>query len=47
MNQPQDMLSAKPVLKVIGVGGGGGNAVNRMMMYMELNILPLIQIARY
>ena len=27
MNQPQDMLSAKPVLKVIGVGGGGGNAV--------------------
>ena len=31
MNQPQDMLSAKPVLKVIGVGGGGGNAVNRMI----------------
>ena len=27
MNQPQDM----PVLKVIGVGGGGGNAVNRMI----------------
>ena len=25
------MLSAKPVLKVIGVGGGGGNAVNRMI----------------
>ena len=31
MNQPQYMLSAKPVLKVIGVGGGGGNAVNRMI----------------
>ena len=31
MNQPQDMLSAKPVLKVIGVGGGDGNAVNRMI----------------
>lgn len=31
MNQPQDMLSAKPVLKVIGVGGGGGNAINRMI----------------
>lgn len=31
MNQPQDMLSAKPILKVIGVGGGGGNAVNRMI----------------
>lgn len=36
MNQPQDMskqdmFSAKPVLKVIGVGGGGGNAVNRMI----------------
>lgn len=31
MNQAQDMFSAKPVLKVIGVGGGGGNAVNRMI----------------
>ena len=31
MNHAQDMLSAKPVLKVIGVGGGGGNAVNRMI----------------
>lgn len=31
MNQPHDMFSAKPVLKVIGVGGGGGNAVNRMI----------------
>lgn len=36
MNQSQsmnndDMFSAKPVLKVIGVGGGGGNAVNRMI----------------
>ena len=25
------MLSAEPVLKVVGVGGGGGNAVNRMI----------------
>lgn len=31
MNQPRDMFSAKPILKVIGVGGGGGNAVNRMI----------------
>lgn len=32
MNQPNDdMFSAKPVLKVIGVGGGGGNAINRMI----------------
>lgn len=31
MNQAQDMFSAKPILKVIGVGGGGGNAVNRMI----------------
>ena len=31
MNQPKDMFSAKPVLKVIGVGGGGGNAVKRMI----------------
>ncbi len=31
MDQPRDMFSAKPVLKVIGVGGGGGNAVNRMI----------------
>ncbi len=31
MNQPQDMFSAKAVIKVIGVGGGGGNAVNRMI----------------
>ena len=27
----EDMFSAKPVLKVVGVGGGGGNAVNRMI----------------
>lgn len=31
MDQPRDMFSAKPILKVIGVGGGGGNAVNRMI----------------
>lgn len=27
----EDMYSAKAVLKVVGVGGGGGNAVNRMI----------------
>ena len=27
----QDAFSEKPILKVIGVGGGGGNAVNRMI----------------
>lgn len=27
----QDAFNEKPVLKVIGVGGGGGNAVNRMI----------------
>ncbi len=27
----QDAFSEKPVIKVIGVGGGGGNAVNRMI----------------
>lgn len=27
----EDMFSAKPILKVVGVGGGGGNAVNRMI----------------
>lgn len=26
-----DAFNDKPVLKVIGVGGGGGNAVNRMI----------------
>ena len=31
MDQHEEMFSAKPVLKVIGVGGGGGNAVNRMI----------------
>ena len=31
MNQPQDMLSAKPVLKVICVGGVGGNDENSMI----------------
>ena len=29
--QNEEMFSSKPVLKVIGVGGGGGNAVNRMI----------------
>ncbi|HHX78803.1 MAG TPA: cell division protein FtsZ [Acholeplasmataceae bacterium] len=27
----QDSFNEKPVLKVVGVGGGGGNAVNRMI----------------
>lgn len=27
----QDAFNEKPVLKVVGVGGGGGNAVNRMI----------------
>ena len=27
----QDAFNEKPVIKVIGVGGGGGNAVNRMI----------------
>ena len=27
----QDAFNEKPILKVIGVGGGGGNAVNRMI----------------
>lgn len=31
MDEHEVMFSAKPVLKVIGVGGGGGNAVNRMI----------------
>ena len=31
MDQHEEMFSAKPVLKVVGVGGGGGNAVNRMI----------------
>jgi cell division protein FtsZ len=31
MFDQDEMFSAKPVLKVIGVGGGGGNAVNRMI----------------
>ena len=29
--QNEEMFSSKPVLKVIGVGGGGNNAVNRMI----------------
>ncbi|MGM9900327.1 MAG: cell division protein FtsZ [Bacilli bacterium] len=31
MNINDEMFSTKPVLKVIGVGGGGGNAINRMI----------------
>ena len=31
MDQHEEMFSAKPVIKVVGVGGGGGNAVNRMI----------------
>ena len=27
----QDSFNEKPIIKVIGVGGGGGNAVNRMI----------------
>ena len=27
-----DMLSSSPVIKVVGVGGGGCNAVNRMIL---------------
>jgi len=26
-----DEFNQKPVIKVIGVGGGGGNAINRMI----------------
>ena len=26
-----DQFNEKPVLKVLGVGGGGGNAINRMI----------------
>ena len=31
MYNSQDSFNEKPVLKVVGVGGGGGNAVNRMI----------------
>lgn len=31
MNPNEEMFSAKPILKVVGVGGGGGNAINRMI----------------
>jgi len=27
----QDAFNEKPVIRVVGVGGGGGNAVNRMI----------------
>ena len=27
----QEAFNEKPILKVVGVGGGGGNAVNRMI----------------
>ena len=29
----EDTLSLKPIIKVIGVGGAGGNAVDRMIDY--------------
>ena len=28
----EDMFSSSPVIKVVGVGGGGCNAVNRMIL---------------
>ena len=31
MYDNNDMLSVEAVIKVIGVGGGGGNAINRMI----------------
>lgn len=31
MDEHEEIFSSKPILKVIGVGGGGGNAVNRMI----------------
>ena len=31
MNASDEMFTTKPILKVIGVGGGGGNAINRMI----------------
>lgn len=30
-HDPDEMFSSRPILKVVGVGGGGGNAVNRMI----------------
>lgn len=30
-DQIDEMFSAKPIIKVIGIGGGGGNAINRMI----------------
>lgn len=31
MNENDKMFTTKPILKVVGVGGGGGNAINRML----------------
>ena len=28
---PNEEMNSKTVIKVVGVGGGGGNAVNRMI----------------
>lgn len=42
MDSNDVMFSEKPVLKVIGVGGGGGNAINRMI---ENNICEVEYIA--
>ena len=27
----EEMFSSRPILKVVGIGGGGGNAINRMI----------------
>ena len=39
-DQIDEMFSAKPIIKVIGIGGGGGNAINRMIEndVLELNM---------
>mgnify|MGYP001022562842 CR=1 FL=1 len=42
MNSSEEILYKKPVIKVIGLGGGGGNAVNRMI---EKNFLDVEFIA--
>ena len=31
MYNNQESFNEQPILKVVGVGGGGGNAVNRMI----------------
>ena len=34
------------VIKVIGIGGGGGNAINRMKEYQALNLSLPIQMCK-